>query len=87
MQETPLTQASQIEARYSALFGYGWKRDLAEAIQITLPRLSDQFTNDTVKGAAIVALEFLEATPPARWPARWHKLAARAKAHAKKVAA
>jgi hypothetical protein len=76
-------QADYIAARFQALFGHGWRGDLAEAVGITLPRLSDQFTEDRVAASIIGHLEWLEANPPAKWPARWAKLADRAKAKAK----
>lgn len=82
-----MTEAKAIEARYAALFGYGWKRDLAEALDVRGPTITEQFARATLPGYMVALIELLEATPPARWPARWSKLRDRAKAHAKKAAA
>lgn len=81
------TAAKAIEARYSALFGYGWKRDFAEALEVRGPTITEQFSRATLPGYMVAMLELLESTHPAKWPARWSKLRDRAKAHAKKAAA
>lgn len=78
--------AAQIEDRFAAIFGHGWKRHLADAVGVTAATLSVQFSTDKVPPYLIAHLEWMEATPIRYWPARWAELAARAKARAKKEA-
>lgn len=75
------------KARLAALIGYGGNADFAEAAGIHPVNLSRQIRKGAVDHMIIGHLEWLEETPPARWPARWSKLRDRAKAHAKKAAA
>lgn len=67
----------QVRSRFGALFGAGWQADFAAALDLTAPRLSDQFTQNRIRPAVIASLEFLEAMPRDQWPERWAKLAAR----------
>jgi hypothetical protein len=48
--------------------------------------LSQQFTENRVRDVVLAHLEWMEATPVAKWPPRWATLAARARAKAKKDA-
>lgn len=75
------------KARLAALCGYGAQGDFAEAAGIHPVNLSRQVSKGAVEPMILGHLEWLESTPPARWPDRWAKLRERAKAHAKKVAA
>lgn len=84
--EEQITDAARIEARFGAIFGYGWKRDLAEAVGVTNATLSVQLSTGKVPPYLVAHLEWLEVTPPAKWPDRWAKLRERAKAKAKKDA-
>ena len=76
-----------IKDRLSALCGYGAQGDFAEAAGIHPVNLSKQISKGEIDPMLLGHVEWLESTPPNKWPARWAKLAARAKAHAKKVAA
>ena len=75
-----------IKDRFYAMIGPGWQKDLAEALGMTAPRLSDQFRQDRVSTEVISALEWLEAIPPEQWPLRWHKIRDRAAARQEKRA-
>lgn len=82
MQHDPET----IAARFEAVFGYGWRADFAAALGIRGATITEQFTMNRVQPWLIALLEFFESTPINKWPARWQKLADRAKAKAKKEA-
>ena len=82
MQDTP----ENIAARFEAVFGYGWRGDLADAMGIRPATVTEQFTMNRIQTWTIALLEFFEATPIKNWPPRWDKLAARAKAKTKKEA-
>lgn len=81
-----MQDTESIAARFDAVFGYGWRSDMAAALGIRAPTISEQFSRGRVQPWMIALLEFFEATPVAKWPDRWSKLAARAKARAKKEA-
>ena len=85
LHDLPMTD--DIRARFSALFGYGWQSLLAEALDVRVATISDQFRLGSVQPYIIAHLEWLESTPVSRWPARWSKLADLQKAKAKKDAA
>lgn len=76
----------QIAARFEAVFGYGWRADFAAALGIRGPTITEQFSMNRVQPWLVAMLEFFETTPVAKWPDRWSKLAARAKAKTKKEA-
>jgi len=72
--------------RLTILCGYGSQTDFAEAAGIHFTNLSKQIAKGEVAPMLVAHLEWLEAVPPAKWPARWDKLAARAKTKTKKEA-
>lgn len=84
MQDQPT--AAQIEDRFSALFGHGWKSRVADAVGVTAATLSVQLSTDKIPPYLIAHLEWMESTPIKFWPARWDELANKAKARAKKEA-
>lgn len=65
--------------RYAALFGkHGWRKPLAEALDYSGPaRITEALSADRVPPIIVVALEFLESTPPRHWPERWAVLRAK----------
>jgi hypothetical protein len=72
--------------RLTTLCGYGAQTDFAEAAGIHFTNLSKWIAKGEIDPTFEAHLEWLEATPPAKWPARWHKLRDRIKARAKKEA-
>lgn len=72
--------------RLTAICGYGAQSDFAEAAGIHFTNLSKQIAKGEVDQMIVGHLEWLESTPPDRWPDRWAKLRDRAKAKAKKLA-
>ena len=69
--------------RLKTLCGYGALGDFADAAGIHPVNLSRQIAKGEVDRTLTGYLEWMEATPPTKWPARWAKLAERAKAKAK----
>jgi hypothetical protein len=76
--------AQQARAKMADLFGHGWQGDFSEATGIHRVSLSKQLIGDRIPDSIAGHIEWLCATPPGKWPERWQKLAARAKANAAK---
>lgn len=72
--------------RLTAICGYGAQADFSEAAGIHFTNLSKQISKGSVDPMIEAHLQWLESVPIAKWPDRWSKLAARAKARAKKEA-
>jgi hypothetical protein len=70
--------AQEARDKMADLLGRGWQADFSEAIGIHPVSLTKQLTYDRLPEALSGHIEWLRATPVADWPARWHKLAARA---------
>lgn len=76
--------AQQARAKMAALLGHGWQGDFSEATGIHRVSLSKQLIGDRIPDSIAGHIEWLCSTPTAKWPERWQKLVARAKAHAAK---
>jgi hypothetical protein len=72
--------------RLATICGSGAQSDFAEAAGIHFTNLSKQISRGEVDPMIVAHLEWLEASPVARWPDRWAKLRERAKAKARKEA-
>lgn len=81
-----MMDAQEARKRMADLFGHGWQGDFSEVVGLHFTNLSKQLAADRLNPSLAGHIEWLCSTPPARWPARWSKLADRAKAHKAKAA-
>jgi hypothetical protein len=78
--------SESIAARLQAVFAYGWRSGHAEAAGLHFTNLPKQITRGEVDPMIPGHLEWSAATPVRHGPPRRAKLAARAKARARKKA-
>ena len=81
------SDADAIAARFADLFGRGWRVELADALEIRRPTITEQFSRGRVQPWLVALLEVFEAIPPKKWPRRWVRLAALAEARKAKASA
>lgn len=57
-----------IAKRFEAVFGYGWRSDFAETLDIRGATISEQFSRQRVQPWLVALLEFLKRPPQRTGP-------------------
>lgn len=70
---SPPFAKEDVTARFNALIGHGWRTMVSEALSIDATQIS-RMNAPTLRTLGAI-LEWMEATPPDRWPKRWRRAA------------